>query len=129
MVENDGPVPALDRDTSNSSIPGATVVFDALEHPRELELELESNLHEDEEHGEDGDNSEVSEEGEAEGEETVYKFQFEGEMDPLSFGEEEDSSGMQPYERFEQMQHDYEVLAAKKRPALQKSVRYAFILT
>ncbi|KAL9171749.1 hypothetical protein ABFS82_03G001400 [Erythranthe guttata] len=119
MVEHGGANPPIDGNTNNNnnnncSIPGETIVFDAVEHPMELELESELNLQEDEE---DGDNSDVSEEGEA-----VYEFQFEGEMDPLSFAEEEDSSGLQPYERFEQIQHHYEFLAAtaKKRPTLHK---------
>ncbi|KAI3465484.1 hypothetical protein Pfo_022147 [Paulownia fortunei] len=122
MVEHGGATPTTDRNTSDSClIPGVTVVFDAVEHPLELEIESELNLPEDEEHEEDGDNSEVSEEEEeTEGEEAEYKFQFQGEMDPLSFAEEEDASGLQPYERFERIQHHYEVLAAKKRPALQK---------
>ncbi|KAK6134192.1 hypothetical protein DH2020_032082 [Rehmannia glutinosa] len=108
--------------SSNSSIPGETVIFDAVEHPLELELESELDLPEDEHHEEDGDNSEVSEGEEAEGEEAEYTFQFQEEMDPLSFAEEEDASGLQPYERFERIQHHYEALAAKKRPAQQKSL-------
>ncbi|KAL2539019.1 tetratricopeptide repeat (TPR)-containing protein [Forsythia ovata] len=36
-------------------------------------------------------------------------------MDPLAFAEEDDASGLQPYQRFERIQHHYEALAAKKR--------------
>ncbi|KAK6119991.1 hypothetical protein DH2020_046279 [Rehmannia glutinosa] len=122
MAEPRGATPTTDMNSSNSSIPGETVIFDAVEHPLELELESEFDLQEDEHHEEDGDNSEVSEEEAAEGEEAEYTFQFQEEMDPLSFAEEEDASGLQPYERFERIQHHYEVLAAKKRPAQQKSL-------
>ncbi|PIN06618.1 hypothetical protein CDL12_20824, partial [Handroanthus impetiginosus] len=118
MAEHGGASPTMDENTSNNySIPEAVVEFDAVEHPLELEIETELNSGEDEEHEEeDGDNSEGSEEEE---EEAEYKFQFQGEMDPLAFAEEEDASGLQPYERFEWLQNHYEVLAAKKRPALQ----------
>ncbi|KAK6160873.1 hypothetical protein DH2020_004254 [Rehmannia glutinosa] len=118
MAELGGATPTTDMNSSNScSIPGERVIFDAVEHPLELELDSELGLQEDEQHEEDGDNSEVSEEEEAE-----YTFQFQGEMDPLSFAEEEDASGLHPYERFERIQHHYEVLAAKKRPAQQNSL-------
>ncbi|KAG8386514.1 hypothetical protein BUALT_Bualt03G0156400 [Buddleja alternifolia] len=113
--------------SDDSLLPGAAttiVVFDAVEHPLELELQSEQNNlgEEDDEEDDDGDNSDVSEEEgetEGEGEEAVYEFQFQKEMDPLSFAEEEDASGLQPYERFERIQHNYEVLAAKMRPTLQ----------
>ncbi|KAL6560554.1 hypothetical protein OROGR_004113 [Orobanche gracilis] len=124
MVELGVAILAMDNNTSNTGlIPGETIVyFDEAKHPQELELESEPNLQEDEEDGEDADNSEVSvEEEETGGVEAEYKFQFEAEMDPLSFVEE-DTSGLQPYERFERIEHHYEVLAAKKRPALQESL-------
>ncbi|KAL0313844.1 UNVERIFIED_CONTAM: hypothetical protein Sangu_2228800 [Sesamum angustifolium] len=120
MGEHGGATPTMDANPGNNYvIPGATVEFDAVEHPQELELESELNLGEDEKHEEDGDNSEVSEEGDTDGEEAEYRFQFQGEMDPLSFAEEEDASGLLPYERFERIEQHYEVLAAKKRPALE----------
>nr|XP_027127071.1 uncharacterized protein LOC113743291 [Coffea arabica] len=37
-------------------------------------------------------------------------------MDPLAFTKE-DASGLQPYEQFQRLEHDYEALAAKKRKA------------
>ncbi|XP_011100078.1 general transcription factor 3C polypeptide 3 isoform X1 [Sesamum indicum] len=120
MGEHGGATPTPDANPSNNYvIPGATVEFDAVEHPQELELESELNLGEGEKHEEDGDNSEVSEEGDTDGEEAEYRFQFQGEMDPLSFAEEEDASGLLPYERFERIEQHYEVLASKKRPALE----------
>ncbi|KAL6565515.1 hypothetical protein OROHE_004573 [Orobanche hederae] len=127
MVELGDAILAMENNTSNIGlIPGETIVyFDEAEHPQELELESEPNLQEDVEDGEDADNSEVSvEEEETGGLEAVYKFQFPAKMDPLSFAEE-DASGLQPYERFERIEHHYEVLAAKKRPALQESLRSA----
>lgn len=128
-MDHGGAIPTTesDRNTSSNCLAlEATVVFDAVEHPLELEPESELNVGEDEEHEENGETSEVSDEGETDGEDE-YNFQFQGEMDPLSFAEEEDASGLQPYERFERIQHHYEVLAAKKRPALQNNQRYAFI--
>ncbi|GFQ00253.1 general transcription factor 3c polypeptide 3 [Phtheirospermum japonicum] len=125
MVENSIPIPTTDTNvTNNHSVPGEIVVFDAAEHPQELELESDPNLQDGEDdEEEDAENSGVSEEEEeTEGIEAEYKFQFQGEMDPLSFAEEEDASGLQPYERFERIEHHYEVLAAKKRPALQESL-------
>ncbi|KAL8471983.1 hypothetical protein ACS0TY_029281 [Phlomoides rotata] len=114
------PATESDMETSrNSSNTGAIVAFD--EHPLTLEPESELNVGQDELCEEDGRSGEGSDEGETEGEIEEYEFQFEGEMDPLSFAEEEDASGLQPYERFEQIEHDYEALAAKKRPALQNS--------
>ncbi|KAH6782823.1 hypothetical protein C2S52_000278 [Perilla frutescens var. hirtella] len=63
----------------------------------------------------DGEMSEVSEEGESEREDE-YNFQFEGEMDPLSFVEKEDTSGLPLYQVFQQIEDQYKELA-KKRPA------------
>lgn len=70
----------------------------------------------DERKEEDGEASEVSEEGESEREDE-YNFQFEGEMDPLSFVEKEDTSGLPLYEVFQRIEDQYKALSAKKRPA------------
>ncbi|KAG8377210.1 hypothetical protein BUALT_Bualt08G0004500 [Buddleja alternifolia] len=118
MVEHGSSIPVTNTRSSTSDdslLPGATtIVFDAVEHP--LELEQNNNLGEEDDE-EDDNNSDVSGE---EGEEAEYEFQFQKEMDPLSFAEEEDAYGLQPYERFEWIQHHYEVvLAANNRPALQ----------
>lgn len=51
-----------------------------------------------------------------EDEEEDYQFCFEGDVDPLSFTQV-DASGLQPYQQFERLQHQYEALAAKKRKA------------
>ncbi|KAL3639844.1 hypothetical protein CASFOL_014812 [Castilleja foliolosa] len=125
MVEQSNTVPTTDINaTNNHLVSGEIVTFDEAEYPQELELESDPNLQEDEDDEEDDEeNSGVSEvEEETEVVEAEYKFQFRGEMDPLSFAEEEDASGLQPYERFERIEHHYEVLAAKKRPALQESL-------
>ncbi|EPS71182.1 hypothetical protein M569_03577, partial [Genlisea aurea] len=83
------------------------------------EIRSEVNFGGDEEQEEDGDDVGVSDDGEAE-----YEFRFRGEMDPLSFAEDEDASGLQPYERFEWMQHHYEEeMATKQRPPLQPCSR------
>ncbi|KAM7471099.1 hypothetical protein LguiA_009282 [Lonicera macranthoides] len=65
------------------------------------------------------DDSEAEEEEEEEEEEEggTYKFRFDGEMDPLDFAED-DAFGVQPYQQFERWEHEYEVLAAKKRKSL-----------
>lgn len=94
--------------------------FDALEHPKELELpeggddEGDNNSKEAVDEGDDEDEEEDDEEDDGSGE---YKFQFEAEMDPLAFTEE-DAFGRQPYQQFERLEHEYEALAAKKREAL-----------
>ncbi|CAI9112914.1 OLC1v1013423C1 [Oldenlandia corymbosa var. corymbosa] len=36
-----------------------------------------------------------------------YRFRFSGDMDPLSFTEQ-DSSGLRPYEQFERLEHQYQ---------------------
>ncbi|CAA0806010.1 tetratricopeptide repeat (TPR)-containing protein [Striga hermonthica] len=127
MIERGAAIPKMDRNTSDSRlVPEETLMFDASEHPQELELESGLNLQEDDEDKRDADYSEASEEEEEEETEcddkSEYKFQFQGEMDPLSFAEEEDASGLQPYERFERIEYDYEVLAVKKRPAPQETL-------
>ncbi|KAL1533395.1 general transcription factor 3C polypeptide 3-like isoform X2 [Salvia divinorum] len=81
-----------------------------------LDMVKELDLREDEGKEEDGETSVVSEDGESEREED-YNFQFEGEMDPLSFVEGEDSSRVPLYEVFQQIEDQYKALAAKKRPA------------
>ncbi|XP_047955109.1 general transcription factor 3C polypeptide 3-like isoform X1 [Salvia hispanica] len=81
-----------------------------------LDMIEELDLREDEGKEEDGETSEVSEDGESEREED-YNFQFEGEMDPLSFVEGEDSSRVPLYEVFQQIEDQYKALAAKKRPS------------
>lgn len=126
MAGSDGEIPATESDMEtrrNSSNTDSVVAFD--EH---VEPESKLNVREDELCEEDGGSGEGSDEGETEGEIEEYEFQFEGEMDPLSFAEEEDASGLQPYERFERIEHHYEALAAKKRPA-QNSQRHAIIIT
>ncbi|CAN4098038.1 unnamed protein product [Withania somnifera] len=104
----------------------ATARFDAFEHPMELELrqgegddntkeaDNQNEEDEDDEEEEDEDEEEEDEEEDGNGE---YKFQFGAEMDPLSFTEE-DAFGIQPYQQFERLEHQYEALAAKKRKAL-----------
>lgn len=127
MADDGGEVPAAESDMEtrrNSLNSDSVVALD--EHP--VTLEPESKLN-DELREEDGGSGEGSDEGETEGEHEEYEFQFEGEMDPLSFAEEEDASGLQPYERFERIEHHYEALAAKKRPALHNSQRHAVIFT
>ncbi|XP_059299491.1 uncharacterized protein LOC132052132 isoform X1 [Lycium ferocissimum] len=93
--------------------------FDALEHPMELERENEGdnskkadNQSEDEDEEDEEEEEEEDEDGSGE-----YKFQIGAEMDPLAFTEE-DANGLQPYQQFERLEHQYEALAAKKRKAL-----------
>ncbi|XP_042039082.1 general transcription factor 3C polypeptide 3-like isoform X1 [Salvia splendens] len=59
----------------------------------------------------DGETSEGFEDGED------NNFQFEGEMDPLSFVEGEDTSCVPLYKVFQQIEDQYKALAMKKRPA------------
>ncbi|XP_047964509.1 general transcription factor 3C polypeptide 3-like isoform X2 [Salvia hispanica] len=59
----------------------------------------------------DEETNEVFEDGED------YNFQLEGEMDPLSFVEGEDTSRVPLYEVFQQIEDQYKALAMKKRPA------------
>lgn len=96
---------------------GEASEFDDVERAGELD-----DGHEDALPEEEGDvNDDSSEEG-SEEEGGEYRFQFQGEMDPLAFAEEEDESGMQPYQRFEKIQQNhYELLAAKKRQAASTS--------
>ncbi|XP_052201303.1 uncharacterized protein LOC127807472 [Diospyros lotus] len=47
----------------------------------------------------------------------TYTFRFDGNMDPLTFAED-DAFGVQPYQQFERLEHEYEALAEKKRKAL-----------
>ncbi|GER54884.1 tetratricopeptide repeat (TPR)-containing protein [Striga asiatica] len=126
MIEHGDAIPKMDSNTSDSRlVPEETLIFDASEHPQELEHESGLNLQEEDEDKGDADYSEASEEEEEETElddKSEYKFQFQGEMDPLSFAEEKDASGLQPYERFERIEYDYEVLAVKKRPASQETL-------
>ncbi|XP_051148860.1 uncharacterized protein LOC127263720 [Andrographis paniculata] len=118
-------IPMADGSPSDDySVPSKTVEFDAVEHPLELEHHSEVNLGDGVEQDEDGygsDDSESKGEGEGEGE-AEYMFQFQGDMDPLSFAEEQDAPGLLPYQRFERLHNQYEVLAAKKRPALQQCI-------
>lgn len=88
-----------------------------------LDMIEELDLREDEGKEEDGETTEVSEDGESEREED-YNFQFEGEMDPLSFVEGEDSSRVPLYEVFQQIEDQYKALAAKKRPAPHENDMY-----
>lgn len=89
-------------------IPEETLGFDAmvLEHEDKCGDALP-------EEGEDtDDSSEEASEGERE-----YVFQFQGGMDALALAEEEDESGLQPYERSEKIQQQhYEWLASDKHP-------------
>ncbi|KAI3767540.1 hypothetical protein L2E82_17738 [Cichorium intybus] len=66
--------------------------------------EEDSNAEEDEDDDDDED------------EEDTYTLRFEGDTDPLSLTEV-DAFGVQPYERLERMENEYEALAAKKRKA------------
>lgn len=74
-----------------------------------IEQEDDSEAEEEEEE----DEEDVDEDGEG----GAYKFRFDGEMDPLDYSED-DAFGVQPYQQFERWEHEYEVLAAKKRKAL-----------
>ncbi|CAI9786714.1 unnamed protein product [Fraxinus pennsylvanica] len=89
---------------------GTVVMTDycADELPLELGLEEEEDNDNDDD---DGENNGASEDEEEQGD----GFRFQGEMNPLAFVEEHDAAGLQPYERFEQIQYHYEALAAKKR--------------
>ncbi|KAL3513257.1 hypothetical protein ACH5RR_025974 [Cinchona calisaya] len=89
-------------------VAGRSSKFHADEHPMELQLHLE----EEEEGGEEDEEDEDDEE--EDDDEDVYKFRFQAGMDPLAFTKE-DASGLQPYEQFERLEHQYEALAAKKR--------------
>ncbi|XAR55675.1 hypothetical protein NMG60_11035825 [Bertholletia excelsa] len=68
----------------------------------------------EEEGAEDDDDDDNDEENDA------YTFRFEGEMDPLTFAED-DALGVEPYQQFERLEHEYEALAEKKRKALSES--------
>lgn len=101
--------------------------FDAEEHPLELQFQFED---EEEELGEDiyasnnqdgtyapateGNGADEELEDDIEGDEEGYRFRFHQGMDPLSFTQE-DPFGLQPYQQFERLEHQYEVLAAKKQ--------------
>ncbi|XP_009781369.1 uncharacterized protein LOC107832204 isoform X1 [Nicotiana tabacum] len=93
--------------------------FDAFEHPKELELQVEEEGDNTNVNTKEADNEEEEEDEEEEEEEDgngEYKFRFGAEMDPLAFTED-DASGLQPYQQFERLEHQYEALAAKKRKA------------
>ncbi|KAK2981899.1 hypothetical protein RJ640_021090 [Escallonia rubra] len=68
----------------------------------------EEEGHEEEEEGDEDDEEDVD---------RAYTLRFGGEMDPLAFTED-DAFGVQPYQQFERLEHQYEALAAKKRKAL-----------
>lgn len=68
----------------------------------------------EDENEEDEDETDEEEDGDGDG---LYTFRFEGEMDPLAFTED-DTFGVQPYQQFERLEHEYEALADKKRKAL-----------
>ena len=74
----------------------------------------EEREEEEEEEGQPDGEVEMEVEGEAE-DDDEYNLQFEGEMDPLRFAEE-DESGRLPYEQFQRL--EYEALAARKRKNL-----------
>lgn len=80
------------------------------------DVDPEPAFREDERKEQDAETSEVSEDGESEREDE-YNFQFDGEMDPLSFVEGEDTSSLPLYEVFQRIEDQYKALAAKKRPA------------
>ncbi|KAL6981150.1 hypothetical protein U1Q18_022779 [Sarracenia purpurea var. burkii] len=87
------------------------------ERERDNRVELSDFVHDDEEpHEEEEDEEEDGIDGEDEGDDS-YTFRFEGEMDPLAFTED-DNFGLQPYQQFERLEHEYETLAEKKRKAL-----------
>ncbi|XP_059631065.1 uncharacterized protein LOC132273957 isoform X2 [Cornus florida] len=65
----------------------------------------------------DEDGDDIAGEDEDEDGDGAYTFEFNGDMDPLAFTED-DACGVQPYEQFERMEHEYEALAEKKRKAL-----------
>lgn len=88
------------------------------------DVDPEPTFREDERKEQDAETSEVSEDGESEREDE-YNFQFEGEMDPLSFVDGEDTSSVPLYEVFQRIEDQYKALAAKKRPAPDNNERYS----
>ncbi|KAG5563221.1 hypothetical protein RHGRI_005844 [Rhododendron griersonianum] len=81
-------------------------------------MELVQDDQEQKEGDEDG-NGEYEDETEDEEEDGdgAYAFRFEGEMDPLAFPED-DTFGVQPYQQFERLEHEYGALAERKRKSL-----------
>lgn len=109
------PVTIMEGETVTETAPQ----FDAFEHPKELELQVEEEGDNTNVNTKESDNEEEEEDEEEEEEEDgngEYKFRFGAEMDPLAFTED-DASGLQPYQQFERLEHQYEALAAKKRKA------------
>ncbi|KZV26794.1 general transcription factor 3C polypeptide 3 [Dorcoceras hygrometricum] len=86
--------------------------FNVAEDPIEIELESEQDV----------ETNEACEEGETTDDDEECTLLFQGEMDPITFVEEDNTSELQPYQRLEQMQNDYEILAAKKRRILDREI-------
>ena len=63
---------------------------------------------------EDSNAEEEYDDEEEEDTDETYALGFDGEMDPLALTED-DAFGVQAYECLEQLGHEYEALAAKKR--------------
>ncbi|KAI8569494.1 hypothetical protein RHMOL_Rhmol02G0283400 [Rhododendron molle] len=73
-----------------------------------------------EKEGDENDNGEYEDETDDDKEEDgdgACAFRFEGEMDPLAFPED-DTFGVQPYQQFELLEHEYGALAERKRNSL-----------
>ncbi|KAI8569545.1 hypothetical protein RHMOL_Rhmol02G0286800 [Rhododendron molle] len=73
--------------------------------------------------GDEDDNAEYEDETDDEEEEEeedgdgACAFRFEGEMDPLAFPDD-DTLGVQHYQQFERLEHEYGALAERKRKSL-----------
>ncbi|KAM7469820.1 hypothetical protein LguiA_008003 [Lonicera macranthoides] len=93
----------------------STAVIVAESTAKELDQRYNSDTNDNGANAEESDAEEEEEDDEDEG--GTYKFRFEGDMNPLDFIED-DAFGVQPYQRFERLEHEYEALAAKKRKAL-----------
>lgn len=110
--EHSGGISTMECSSRNDPIlfPDARTQFNVVEHPMESEQDVEING--------------ACEEGDTTDDDEECTFLFQGEMDPMTFVEEDNASELQPYQRLEQMQNDYEILAAKKRHTLDREIWY-----
>ncbi|XP_075484066.1 uncharacterized protein LOC142524154 isoform X3 [Primulina tabacum] len=113
--EGSGGISTMDCSSINNPIlfPDTSMQFNVVENPMESELESEQDV-EINETCEEGDSTDDDDE--------ECTFLFQGEMDPMTFVEEDNASELQPYQRLEQIQNDYEILAAKKRRTLDHEI-------
>lgn len=122
--DNNIPIGGGEDREADDSVFTAVIVADST--AKELDQRDNSDINDNGANAEESD-AEEEEDDEDEDEAGTYKFRFEGDMNPLDFIED-DAFGVQPYQRFERLEHEYEALAAKKRKALAGSTLVRYLL-